>query len=57
MANCYLTSSFCRRLFSVLSTNWKLTELNLSGNTVGDPGMKVLCETLRQPSCNIQRLW
>ncbi|XP_029071415.1 NACHT, LRR and PYD domains-containing protein 3 isoform X3 [Monodon monoceros] len=53
----YLTSSICRGIFSVLSDNWNLTELNLSGNTLGDPGMKVLCETLQQPGCNIRRLW
>ncbi|XP_059775694.1 NACHT, LRR and PYD domains-containing protein 3 isoform X1 [Balaenoptera ricei] len=53
----YLTSSICRGIFSVLSNNWNLTELNLSGNTLGDPGMKVLCETLHQPGCNIRRLW
>eukprot|EP00069_Balaena_mysticetus_P010535 bmy_20704T0 len=53
----YLTSSICRGIFSVLSNNWNLTELNLSGNSLGDPGMKVLCETLHQPGCNIRRLW
>ncbi|KAM9729751.1 NACHT, LRR and PYD domains-containing protein 3 isoform 3-T3 [Dama dama] len=53
----YLTTSICSGIFSVLSNNWNLTELNLSGNTLGDPGMKVLCETLQQPGCNIRRLW
>ncbi|XP_057565215.1 NACHT, LRR and PYD domains-containing protein 3 [Hippopotamus amphibius kiboko] len=53
----YLTSSICRGIFSVLSNNWNLTELNLSGNSLGDPGMKALCETLQQPGCNIRRLW
>ncbi|XP_008059436.1 NACHT, LRR and PYD domains-containing protein 3 isoform X2 [Carlito syrichta] len=57
LANHYLTSSFCRGLFSVLSTNQSLTELDLSDNTLGDPGMRVLCETLQHPDCNIQRLW
>ncbi|XP_065774444.1 NACHT, LRR and PYD domains-containing protein 3 isoform X2 [Muntiacus reevesi] len=53
----YLTTSICSSIFSVLSNSWNLTELNLSGNTLGDPGMKVLCETLQQPGCNIRRLW
>ncbi|XP_023396099.1 NACHT, LRR and PYD domains-containing protein 3 isoform X1 [Loxodonta africana] len=57
LVNCYLISSFSRDLFSVLSTNPSLTELDLSDNTVGDPGMRVLCETLQHPGCNIQRLW
>ncbi|XP_060219615.1 NACHT, LRR and PYD domains-containing protein 3 isoform X1 [Meriones unguiculatus] len=54
--NC-LTSSFCRGLFSTLSSNQNLTELDLSDNTLGDPGMRVLCEALQHPGCNIQRLW
>uniref|UniRef100_A0A8D2B0Q0 NACHT, LRR and PYD domains-containing protein 3 n=1 Tax=Sciurus vulgaris TaxID=55149 RepID=A0A8D2B0Q0_SCIVU len=49
--------SFCRGLFSVLSSSRCLMELDLSDNTLGDPGMRVLCETLQQPGCNIQRLW
>ncbi|XP_006893967.1 PREDICTED: NACHT, LRR and PYD domains-containing protein 3-like [Elephantulus edwardii] len=57
LVNCCLTSSFCKGLFSVLSTNSSLTELDLSDNTLGDVGMKVLCETLQHPGCNIQRLW
>ncbi|XP_050019531.1 NACHT, LRR and PYD domains-containing protein 3 isoform X1 [Alexandromys fortis] len=57
LANCYLTSGFCRGLFSSLSTNENLTELDLSDNTLGDPGMRVLCEALQHPGCNIQRLW
>ncbi|KAK7798730.1 hypothetical protein U0070_000247 [Myodes glareolus] len=57
LANCYLTSGFCRGLFSSLSTNQNLTELDLSDNTLGDPGMRVLCEALQHPGCNIQRLW
>ncbi|KAM7333496.1 hypothetical protein ACRRTK_006816 [Alexandromys fortis] len=40
LANCYLTSGFCRGLFSSLSTNENLTELDLSDNTLGDPGMR-----------------
>ncbi|XP_029422966.1 NACHT, LRR and PYD domains-containing protein 3 isoform X2 [Nannospalax galili] len=57
LANCYLTSNFCRDLFLSLCTNQNLTELDLSDNSLGDPGMRVLCETLQHPGCNIQRLW
>ncbi|XP_039741488.1 NACHT, LRR and PYD domains-containing protein 3 isoform X2 [Pteropus medius] len=53
---CYLPPSFCQGLLSVLSTNQSLTELNLSDNTLGDAGMKVLCEMLQHPGCRIQRL-
>ncbi|XP_069931852.1 NACHT, LRR and PYD domains-containing protein 3 isoform X1 [Oryctolagus cuniculus] len=57
LVNSCLTSSFCRGLFSVLSTNPSLTELDLSDNSLGDPGMRVLCEALQHPGCNIRRLW
>ncbi|XP_063520786.1 NACHT, LRR and PYD domains-containing protein 3 isoform X4 [Pongo pygmaeus] len=57
LVNSHLTSSFCRGLFSVLSTSQSLTELDLSDNSLGDPGMRVLCETLQHPGCNIRRLW
>ncbi|XP_045706558.1 NACHT, LRR and PYD domains-containing protein 3 [Phyllostomus hastatus] len=57
VANCCLTSNFCQGLFSVLSTKQKLTDLNLSDNPLGDAGVKILCEMLQNPGCNIQRLW
>ncbi|XP_047393550.1 NACHT, LRR and PYD domains-containing protein 3 isoform X1 [Sciurus carolinensis] len=57
LLRCSLTSSFCRGLFSVLSSSRCLTELDLSDNALGDPGMRVLCEALQQPGCSIQRLW
>ncbi|XP_047393553.1 NACHT, LRR and PYD domains-containing protein 3 isoform X3 [Sciurus carolinensis] len=56
LLRCSLTSSFCRGLFSVLSSSRCLTELDLSDNALGDPGMRVLCEALQQPGCSIQRL-
>ena len=56
VANCCLTSSFCQGLFSVLSMKQNLTDLNLSDNPLGDTGVKMLCEMLQNPGCNIQRL-
>ncbi|XP_023563551.1 NACHT, LRR and PYD domains-containing protein 3 isoform X2 [Octodon degus] len=55
--SCYLTPSSCRGLFSALSTSQALTELDLSDNVLGDVGLPVLCETLRNPGCSIRRLW
>lgn len=53
----FLIPSVCWGIFSVLNANQSLTELDLSDNTLGDPGMKVLCETLQDPACSIRRLW
>ncbi|XP_025715881.1 NACHT, LRR and PYD domains-containing protein 3 isoform X3 [Callorhinus ursinus] len=58
LVNCHVTVSLWQGLFSVLSANsLNLTELNLSDNALGDPGIKVLCEMLQHPGCNIRRLW
>ncbi|XP_029797341.1 NACHT, LRR and PYD domains-containing protein 3 isoform X5 [Suricata suricatta] len=57
LVNCHLTVSLWQGLFSVLSTSWNLTELNLSDNALGDPGIVVLCQMLQRPGCNIRRLW
>ncbi|XP_059814591.1 NACHT, LRR and PYD domains-containing protein 3-like isoform X4 [Hypanus sabinus] len=52
-----LTDSGAEDLVSALSTNPSLTELNLSGNKLGDSGVKLVSAALRNPECKIQRLW
>ncbi|XP_072892615.1 NACHT, LRR and PYD domains-containing protein 3-like isoform X2 [Hemitrygon akajei] len=52
-----ITDSVAEDLASALSTNPSLTELYLSGNKLGDPGVKLVSEALRNPECKIQRLW
>ncbi|XP_078251072.1 NACHT, LRR and PYD domains-containing protein 3-like isoform X3 [Rhinoraja longicauda] len=55
--NVGLTDSGAEDLVSALSTNPSLTELNLSDNTLGDSGMKLVSAALGNPDCKIQRLW
>ncbi|XP_078250974.1 LOW QUALITY PROTEIN: NACHT, LRR and PYD domains-containing protein 3-like [Rhinoraja longicauda] len=52
-----LTHSGAEDLVSALSTNPSLTELHLSGNNLGDSGVKLVSAALRNPECKIQRLW
>ncbi|XP_078251373.1 NACHT, LRR and PYD domains-containing protein 3-like isoform X4 [Rhinoraja longicauda] len=51
-----LTDSGAEDLASALSTNRSLTELDLSGNNLGDSGVKPVSAALRNPDCKIQRL-
>ncbi|XP_072894218.1 NACHT, LRR and PYD domains-containing protein 3-like [Hemitrygon akajei] len=52
-----LTDSGVEDLVSALSTNPSLTELNLSGNKLGDSGVKLVSAALRNRECKIQKLW
>ncbi|XP_067864921.1 NACHT, LRR and PYD domains-containing protein 3-like [Heterodontus francisci] len=52
-----LTASCMENLTSILNTNQSLTDLNLSGNNLGDSVVKLLSAALRNPDCKIQRLW
>ncbi|XP_051865754.1 ribonuclease inhibitor-like isoform X5 [Pristis pectinata] len=51
-----LTAAGVVDLASTLSTNRSLTELDLGGNKLGDSGVKVVSEALRNPECKIQKL-
>ncbi|XP_073453514.1 NACHT, LRR and PYD domains-containing protein 3-like isoform X2 [Aquarana catesbeiana] len=54
--HCYLTTSCCDNLRSLLITNRALTSLYLSGNKFKDSGIKLLWEGLRDPGCTLQEL-
>ncbi|XP_040177443.1 NACHT, LRR and PYD domains-containing protein 12-like [Rana temporaria] len=51
-----LTSASCEDLRSVILTNRTLTSLNVRDNNLGDSGVKLLCEGLRDPGCTLQEL-
>ncbi|XP_059814419.1 NACHT, LRR and PYD domains-containing protein 12-like [Hypanus sabinus] len=51
-----LTDSGAEDLVSALSTNRSLTKLDLSGNELGDSGVKLVFAALRNPECKIQRM-
>ncbi|XP_072891355.1 NACHT, LRR and PYD domains-containing protein 3-like [Hemitrygon akajei] len=57
LGNVGLTDTGAKDLASALSTNPSLTELNLSGNKLGDSGVKLVSAALRNPECKIQKLW
>ncbi|XP_068280868.1 NACHT, LRR and PYD domains-containing protein 12-like isoform X2 [Nyctibius grandis] len=51
---CQLTSAGCRDLAAALSTSPSLRELDLGDNDFGDPGLQLLCEGLKQPTCRLE---
>ncbi|XP_072890934.1 NACHT, LRR and PYD domains-containing protein 3-like [Hemitrygon akajei] len=51
-----LTDSGAEDLVSALSTNPSLTGLSLSGNELGDSGVRLLFAALRNAECKIQKL-
>uniref|UniRef100_H0XYD6 NLR family pyrin domain containing 4 n=1 Tax=Otolemur garnettii TaxID=30611 RepID=H0XYD6_OTOGA len=56
LANCSFTAVGCGDLATVLTSNRKLTSLQIGLNKVGDMGAKVLCEALARPSCHLEIL-
>ncbi|XP_072894774.1 NACHT, LRR and PYD domains-containing protein 3-like isoform X2 [Hemitrygon akajei] len=52
-----LTVSGAEDLASDLIKNRSLTDLDLSANNLGDPGVKLVSAALRNPECKIQKLW
>ncbi|XP_077330903.1 NACHT, LRR and PYD domains-containing protein 3-like isoform X2 [Lithobates pipiens] len=56
LEGCGVTSSGCDDLRSILINNRSLTTLDLSYNNLENSGIKLLCETLRDPGCTLQSL-
>ncbi|XP_047717103.1 NACHT, LRR and PYD domains-containing protein 3 isoform X4 [Prionailurus viverrinus] len=57
LGRCCLSYQCCFNISSVLSSNQKLVELDLSHNSLGDLGIKLLCVGLRHLFCNLKKLW
>uniref|UniRef100_A0A8C1XRI7 Uncharacterized protein n=1 Tax=Cyprinus carpio TaxID=7962 RepID=A0A8C1XRI7_CYPCA len=54
---CYVTDEGCSALTSALKSNPShLRELDLSGNQLGDSGLKNICDLLMNPQCKLEKL-
>ncbi|XP_062033648.1 NACHT, LRR and PYD domains-containing protein 12 isoform X2 [Lepus europaeus] len=54
LKRCRIPSSACRDLAAALTANRHLLRLDLSGNSLGLPGLELLCGGLRHPRCRLQ---
>uniref|UniRef100_G1PZX1 NLR family pyrin domain containing 1 n=1 Tax=Myotis lucifugus TaxID=59463 RepID=G1PZX1_MYOLU len=57
LVSCGLTYNCCKDLVSMLQDNFMLSDLDLWQNDLGDLGVKLLCEGLRQSNCQLKHLW
>ncbi|XP_068920849.1 NACHT, LRR and PYD domains-containing protein 12-like isoform X2 [Petaurus breviceps papuanus] len=56
LASCRLTSTCSQNLFCYLSSNKSLKNLDLSGNSLEEEGIKLLCKALGNPNCKLETL-
>uniref|UniRef100_A0A8C8UGI1 NACHT, LRR and PYD domains-containing protein 1a-like n=1 Tax=Peromyscus maniculatus bairdii TaxID=230844 RepID=A0A8C8UGI1_PERMB len=56
LVNCGLTSNYCLALASVLRAGSNLAELDLQLNDLGNHGVRLLCEELKNPACKLRIL-
>lgn len=54
--NCSLTSHCCWDLSTLLTSNQSLRKLCLGNNDLGDLGVMLLCEVLKQQGCLLKSL-
>ncbi|KAM4870710.1 NACHT, LRR and PYD domains-containing protein 3 isoform 4-T4 [Urocitellus parryii] len=54
--NCSLTSHCCWHLSRILTSNRSLQKLSLGNNDLGDLGVMMLCEVLKQQGCFLRSL-
>ncbi|KAK7165692.1 hypothetical protein R3I93_005690 [Phoxinus phoxinus] len=54
--DCKITDEGCAALTSALRSNSPLRELDLSGNIIGDKGLTLLSDGLKDPHCKLEKL-
>nr|XP_051679495.1 NACHT, LRR and PYD domains-containing protein 14 [Oryctolagus cuniculus] len=56
LVGCAITSACCLDLASAILNNPNIWSMDLGNNNLQDGGVKILCDALRHPNCNIQKL-
>ncbi|XP_048051929.1 NACHT, LRR and PYD domains-containing protein 12-like isoform X2 [Megalobrama amblycephala] len=56
LSQCNITAEGCAALTSALRSNSHLRELDLSGNKIGDEGLMLLSDGLKDPHCKLEKL-
>ncbi|XDV15802.1 hypothetical protein PO909_015800 [Leuciscus waleckii] len=56
LRGCEITDEGCAALTSALRSNSHLRELDLTGNIIGDKGLMLLSDGLKDPHCKLEKL-
>ncbi|KAB0338276.1 hypothetical protein FD755_025297 [Muntiacus reevesi] len=56
LSECFLSPASCESVTQVLNSTRSLTRLLLINNKIEDLGLKLLCEGLKQPDCQLKDL-
>uniref|UniRef100_A0A8C6G5C1 NACHT, LRR and PYD domains-containing protein 12 n=1 Tax=Mus spicilegus TaxID=10103 RepID=A0A8C6G5C1_MUSSI len=56
LKRCQISGSACQDLAAAVIANRNLIRLDLSGNSIGVPGLELLCEGLQHPRCRLQMI-
>ncbi|XP_021075386.1 NACHT, LRR and PYD domains-containing protein 12 [Mus pahari] len=56
LKRCQISGSACQDLAAAVIASRNLIRLDLSGNSIGVPGLELLCEGLRHPRCRLQMI-
>ncbi|XP_072466351.1 NACHT, LRR and PYD domains-containing protein 9A-like isoform X1 [Notamacropus eugenii] len=56
LMDCHLNRTCSQNLFSALISNKSLKDLDLSGNSLEESGIKLLCQALGNPNCKLGTL-
>ena len=57
LSKCEITAEGCAALASALRSNSHLRELDLTENIIGDKGLTLLSDGLKDPHCKLEKLW
>lgn len=56
LCGCFFTSDACQDIALILRKNSNLKSLELGSNNIGNAGMELLCDALKNPVCQLENI-